>query len=349
MIDLPCPPEKLDPRPRSLERYRRNAHYFRQRGTNTTEVLYTEAMHWLDSAPEKFFLWIDSFDPHEPWEAPARFRDLYPRNPDGEEVIWPRAGTTDRYAAADIENMRSLYKAEISQADHWIGRLLEHLTDRNLLENTAVIFCSDHGYYLGEHRFVGKLRLGRPTPIYEELGHIPLLVRHPAGTGAGQRFAGLCQPTDLFPTLLELAGLPAVSWTQGNSLVPRLLGQSGGQEFAVSGGHPGRKGAGCLSIWTDEWCFVYSPHGGMSHSELYYRPSDPTQIRNVIAAHPDVADAHRQLMLDWLKRFRLPATRQQRLLHDTAFRWRDDMARRIDRWRQRFLYLWRYRNYTLTG
>jgi arylsulfatase A-like enzyme len=349
MIDLPCAPQKLDPRPHCLERYRRNAHYYRQRGTNTTEVLYADAMRWLDSAPDKFFLWIDSFDPHEPWDAPPRFRDLYPRNPEGDEVIWPRSGGADRYAAAEVENMRSLYKAEISQADHWIGRLLDHLTNRNLLGNTAVIFCSDHGYYLGEHGLVGKLRLGRPTPIYEEVGHVPLLVRHPAGVAAGRRISGLCQPPDLFPTCLDLAGLSAVGWTQGHSLVPRLAGQPGQQCFAVSGGHPGRKGAGCLSVWTDQWCFIYSPHGGLSNSELYHRPSDLTQTQNVIAAHPDVAARQRQLLLDWLKPFRLPAARQRRLLHDSGFRWRDEISGRIDRWRKRCVYHWRFHNYTLTG
>jgi hypothetical protein len=62
-----------------------------------------------------------------------------------------------------------------------------------------------------------------------------------------------------------------------------------------------------------------------------------------------VAAGQRQLLLDWLKPFRLPATRQRRLLHDTGFRWRDEISRRLDRWRKRCLYHWRFHNYTLTG
>lgn len=345
MSELPCAAEKLEPRPRRLDRYRRNAHYYQQRGTNTTEVLFQEAMRWLDTPREKFFLWIDSFDPHEPWEAPRRFRDLYPRNPAGDEVIWPHYGKADRYPEADRENMRSLYKAEVSQADHWIGQLLNHLTERELLANTAVIFCSDHGFYLGEHGLLGKLRLGPHTPIYEELGHAPLLVRHPAGLAAGQKFSGLCQPPDLFPTLLDLAGIPAVNWAQGHSLVPRLHGEAGQQRFAVGGAHPRKKSVGCLTVWTDEWCFVYSPGGGLAGSELYHRPTDPTQIRDVIDARRDVASELHQLLLDWLAPFKLSAPQREQLLHGTGFGWREEASRLLWRWGQRWSYHWRYRNY----
>src|ERR1041385_6369460 len=70
MIELSCPVEKLEARPNRLERYRRNAWWYRQQGTNTTECVFRETLRWLDQPPEKFFIWIDTFDPHEPWEAP---------------------------------------------------------------------------------------------------------------------------------------------------------------------------------------------------------------------------------------------------------------------------------------
>ena len=172
MIELNCSPGKLEPRPRRLARYRRNTWWNRQQGTNTTELVFRDAMRWLEPEREKFFLWIDSFDPHEPWNAPEQFLKKYPWDAQGEAVIWPHSGNADHYSAADLANMRSIYKAEVSQTDHWIGQLLEFLRQRKLLEDTAVIFCSDHGYYFGEHNMLGKplrQKMGRPIAIYDEL------------------------------------------------------------------------------------------------------------------------------------------------------------------------------------
>jgi arylsulfatase A-like enzyme len=348
MIDLPCPIEKLDPRPRRIERYRRNAYWYQQRGTNTTETVFREAMHWLDSPPEKIFLWIDSFDPHEPWDAPVRYRESYPWNSDGDAVIWPRGGKASRYSDADLENIRTLYKAEATQSDFWIGQLKEHLRGRKLLDNTVLIFCSDHGFYFGEHGLLGKLsnrKTTRPTTIYEELGHIPLLLRHPAGIAAGQTIRGLCQPLDLFPTLLELAGIPQVEWTQGCSLVSRLHGQPGAQTFAVGGCYPREDHVSCTTVLTDEWHFIYSPYDGLTGSELYHRPTDPMHTQNVIAAHRDIAKEHFELLESWLKKLGVPESNQRQLLQSAGFGWMSKIKSRFRKFRNQRFYYKHYRNY----
>jgi len=318
MIELPCAIEKLEPRIRRLERYRRNAYWYRQRGTNTTETLFREAIRWLENPPKRFFLWIDSFDPHEPWDAPKRYLEPYPWNPDGAEVTWPHNGPAGRYSEAELANMRSLYKAEVSQSDYWIGRLLDSMRARGLLENTAVIFCSDHGYYLGEHGFVGKLRLGRLTPIYEELGHIPLLIRHPEGWGAGTTIPGLCQPPDLFVTVLELAGINRVPWAHGNSLVPRLHRHPSPQSFAVGGCHPRKGILSCLTVWTRDWSLVYSPVKGLEGSELFRR-SDVGQKQNVIAENRSVAMEHFEMLRAWLEQLGVSRPRLRQLLYGEPF------------------------------
>jgi len=255
-INLACPTEKIDASPKRLARYRRNAYRYQQESTNATEIVFHEAMSWLKNAPQKFFLWIDSFDPHEPWDAPKKYLEKYPWNKDGTEVIWPHSGRVDWwYSEVDLANMRSLYRAEVTQTDYWIGELLEQIRSAKLLENTVVIFCSDHGHYFGEHNMIGKfMKRGadRPTTIYEEIGHIPLLIRHPNGVAAGKTIPGLCQPQDLLPTLLDLARIPAVSWAEGNSLVPRLEGEPGPQQFAVGGSHPHEGLLTCLTVWTDK-------------------------------------------------------------------------------------------------
>jgi arylsulfatase A-like enzyme len=348
MIDLPCAVEKLEPRHGRLERYRRNACWYRQQGTSTTETVCREAMRWIDGAPDKFFLWIDCFDPHEPWDAPARYLEPYPWDKSGETVIWPRDGRADAYPEADLANMRSLYKAEVSQIDHWVGELLVRLRERKKLDNTAVLFCSDHGYYFGEHGLLGKLfkrESGLVNTIYEELAHVPLLVRHPAGTGAGRSIPGFCQPTDLFPTVLELAGLPAVSWTHGHSLVQRLHGQPGNQKFAVGGCHPHSRNASCISLWSEEWSLIYSPVKGLAGSELYHRPTDPCQTKNVLADHGAIADQQFALLRSWLEGLGVSSSRLRHLLHYQRAGRTEKIKQRLWMLGNRLHYLRRYRHY----
>src|SRR6185369_3450609 len=234
---------------------------------------------------------------------------------------------------------------EVSQTDFHVGQLLDFLRDRRLLENTAVIFCSDHGYYFGEHELLGKpvkRRLDRPLTIYGELGNLPLLVRHPRGTGAGQTIRGLCQPPDLFATALDFAGIAPVTWAHGKSLVPRLQNGGAAQKFAVGGIHPRKGNVGCLSIWTDEWCLIYSPIKGLDGSELY-RQDDPGQTRNVIAEHRAVAEEHLQLLRSWLKELGVTPARQEQLIHGAAFGWMDRLKHRFWMWRNRQSYRRNYR------
>jgi arylsulfatase A-like enzyme len=351
MIELPCAVEKLEPRPRRMDRYRRNAYWYRQQGTTTTETVCREALRWLEQRPEKFFLWIDCFDPHEPWEAPRQFLERYPWDPQGDAVFWPRDGNASFYSEADLANMRSLYRAEVSQIDHCVGALIEQLRQTKLLDQTTLIFCSDHGYSFGEHGLVGKLfkrEMKRSPRIYEELGHIPLLVRHPAGLAAGQTLEGLCQPPDLFATALDLAGIARVSWAQGNSLLPRLKGEPGTQRYAVGGLHPRKGKINCLTVWSDEWSLIYSPEKELAGSELYHRRNDPSQSDNVIANHRGVAEAHFAFLCSWLEGLGVSPQRRRQLLYAGRFGWLGNLKHRFWLLRNHAAYLWRYRDYALT-
>jgi arylsulfatase A-like enzyme len=346
MIPLPCPAQKLGSTPKRVDQYRRNAYWYQQQGTNTTATLFREAMSWFESPPEKFFVWIDAFDPHQPWDAPVEFLKPYPWNQKGDAVVWPKEGFASQYSDADVENMRSLYKAEITQVDHWLGRLLDKLREKKLLDRTAILFLSDHGTYFGEHGLICKpVKFGKVRAIYEELGHIPLLFRHPNGVAAGQTIRGLAQPTDIFPTVLELAGIPRVPWIQGNSLLPRLKGESSPQRFAVGGYHPHRGKTSCVTVWTDEWCFVYSPTKGLEGSELYDSVKDPTQTSNVIADHLDVARRLFDLLGKWMDDLGVSGARKQQLLQDAPFTRADRLKYKLWLWRNVCSHWQKYRNY----
>ena len=349
MVDLPCPAEKIEATPTRLARYRQNAFWYRQQGTNTTEMVFRESMQWLGRAREKFFLWIDAFDPHEPWDAPQKYLEPYPWNPQGDAVFWPHSGDASRYNEADLENMRSLYRAEVSQTDYWVGQLLEHLEKRELLGNTAVIFCSDHGYYFGEHGLLGKplkRSLEKPTTIYDELGHLPLLIRHPNGLAASQTISGLCQPPDLFATALDLAGIAPVPWMQGKSLAPRLGGKGEAQAFAVGGCHPHKGRVSRLTVLTDEWCLIYSPIDGLNGSELYHRHTDVAQTKNVIAENPVIARELFEKLRSWLNELKVPPARQRQLLLGARLNWLERLKHRLWLRRNRRVYQSRYCHYS---
>jgi arylsulfatase A-like enzyme len=320
MVDLPCPEERLGVSHDRLVRYRRNAYWYQQQGTNSTAALFRRAIEWFENPPRKFFAWIDAFDPHDPWDAPPEFLKHYPWDPQAATIIWPMGGAASQYTPGELENMRSLYKAEATQIDSWTGKLLEALRSKRLLDNTAVIFCSDHGYYFGEHDLIGKtVRASERTAIYEELGHIPLLIRHPEGLSAGTTISGLAQPPDIFPTALDLAGIPRVPWAQGNSLVPRLKGEPSQQKFAVSGYHPHRGRASCITVTTDEWALMYSPTPESQPSELYHMPTDPRHTRNVIAENPDIAAQLTLLISNWLDGLGVSPASKRQLLHNAPF------------------------------
>jgi arylsulfatase A-like enzyme len=350
MADLPCPQEKLGMPPDRLERYRRNAYWYKQQGTSSTAVLFRSAIEWFEKPPAKFFAWIDAFDPHDPWDAPTEYLKHYPWNPKGDTIIWPKGGPASEYTSADIENMRSLYRAEVTQVDYWIGKLLDTMRSQGVLDNTAVIFCSDHGYYFGEHGIVGKpVRVAKRTGIYEELGHIPLLIRHPDGLGAGTAIHGLAQPPDLFATALELAGVPRVPWAQGNSLVPRLTGEPSNQKFAISGYHPHRGRASCITITTDEWTLMHSPSPETQESELYHLRTDPQHTRNVIKEHPEVAAQLSQLISNWLDGLGTSPARKRQLLHNTPFTVWNKVCYKCWVARARGFYWKNYRGYGSAG
>jgi arylsulfatase A-like enzyme len=119
---------------------------------------------------------------------------------------------------AELDHCRNLYAGEVSLVDRWIGYLLECVDALELRETTAVIVTSDHGFYFGEHGFIGKMLVRgnqlESLPLYPEVSRVPLLVRVPGAQGArsSQVFA---QHVDLMPTVLDLLDVPVPSTCRG--------------------------------------------------------------------------------------------------------------------------------------
>ena len=228
------------------------------------------ACDWLRSQGahhERFFLFVDEFDPHEPFDTPEPWASRYDPDWSGERMIWPpyAVGVREKGILSEREarHVRANYGAKLSMIDHWFGKLLDTLEELSLWDDTAVIVCTDHGHYLGEHDAFGKPRL----PIYQTLGHTPLLVAWP-GVASGEVDA-LTTNVDLFATIADLFGVEPRHRTHGRSLLPLIEGRERSvRPWALAGifGHQvhvidgetkyGRGAVGDnfpLSMWSNRW------------------------------------------------------------------------------------------------
>lgn len=164
----------------------------------------------------------------------------------------------------EARHVRANYGAKLSMIDHWFGRLLDTIDTLGLAADTAIILCTDHGHYLGEKDIFGK----PGVPLYEPLGHTPLLVQLP-GLAPGSCSA-LTTNVDINATLYDLFGVAPAGVCHGRSLLPLLRGtQSAIREYALAGVYgrwvhvldgrhkyargPVRDDNLPLSMWSNRW------------------------------------------------------------------------------------------------
>jgi len=191
--------------------------------------VFRNGMNWIEWAATRqpFALVIDSFDAHEPWDAPRRIRDIYGPPNAPIEPIQPFPTPAAKYASLDLtrsimRRMRQLYAAEVTLVDTWLGHFLDRLANLGMAENTLVVLISDHGVLLGEYGWVGK----RFDQIHEELSHVPFIIRHPQGKAAGRASRYYASTHDIGPTVLRALGQDPPGHMDGVDLTPLFGGRS---------------------------------------------------------------------------------------------------------------------------
>ncbi|MCG8592318.1 MAG: sulfatase [Proteobacteria bacterium] len=201
--------------------------YFRDESDFPGPRTMQAATDWLRrDAPhhERFLLFVDEFDPHEPFDTPEPWASRYDPDWEGPHLIWPpyatQAVASGVLSEREARQVRASYGAKLSMIDHWLGRVLDAMDAEGLWDDTVFILCTDHGHYLGEKDLFGKPR----SPVFEPLGHTPLLVAWP-GAGAGICDA-LTTSVDLFATLADLFQVEPRHRTHGRSLLPLLRGET---------------------------------------------------------------------------------------------------------------------------
>ena len=231
-------PAQYSEKPRDSRR-----HYMANRERLTSEAGFS-SVKCFDSAErfigangdaDNWFLQIETFDPHEPFNAPERLRKKFPTAYEGPIRDWPPyAKLTEDEAEAD--EMRAGYMALLTHCDEQLGRLLDLMDANDMWQDTMLVVSTDHGYLTGEHDWWAKNRM----PAYREIEHIPLFVHHPAHAGeAGTRRSTLTQTPDLMPTFLDAFGCEAPAAVRGRSLLPALADPSAGGHAAVLFGYFG--------------------------------------------------------------------------------------------------------------
>jgi arylsulfatase len=258
-------------------------------------------MDWLAARagkPRPFFIWLHLFDPHTPHTPPEPYAlGFRPASAMGLAPVraWipfrqpaPR-GFTEPVLGAD----RDLYYGEVAYLDRQIGRLLDFLDSRGLLEDTVVAVVADHGENLGEHgiRF-------RHLGLFDTTTHVPLMIRWPGRAPVGRRIEGLVQTIDLFPTLLAAVGLKAPP--QDGVDLRELTGKGHQGRRAVFSEHAGRLG---VSVRTRDYRYGlnqgnqrFLPDGPY----LYDLRADPGETRNLAGRGLAAEKELNGLLLRWL-------------------------------------------------
>ncbi|MBD3181879.1 sulfatase-like hydrolase/transferase [Candidatus Poribacteria bacterium] len=225
---------------------------------NAAKLFSTAAQFLKDNKTrENFFLWVDCFDPHEPWDAPPEFMKMYDKTTGYDGTIDPRSfhfRNNNNISEAARNRIKAEYSAKVTFMDKWFGVFLDALEETGLDKNTAVILTSDHGTNVGDRE--GKF--GKAGPPRENESHVPFVVYMP-GSGSGVSDA-IVQPQDVFATVMSCIGeegaLP--DGINSNNLLDIANGNIEKRNIALAGtsiGNWGRAGKDRIifSAFNKEW------------------------------------------------------------------------------------------------
>ena len=249
-----------------------------------------------------FFLQVDFTAPHDPLLDPPGWLDKYPaqdmplpknfmaRHPfdhgnlagrDEKLNTWPRK-------QSDIRRDLATYYRVISDMDAQIGRIIKALTDHGKLENTVIIFTSDHGLAIGSHGLMGKQNM------YEHTIGVPLIFSGPGIPGNELRTAQIYL-RDLFPTTCDLARIAIPNTVEGHSFKPVIEGQEKKIYDQVFGYFNDKQ----RMVRTDRWKLIYYPH--LQRYQLFDVKSDPHELKDLtnMPAHRDIKEHLKTVLLRW--------------------------------------------------
>jgi len=245
-----------------------------------------EAVRLIEEHQDKpFFIGFGLHKPHDPFFAPSKYFEQYPKSdtklavepPDrSPRVRLAIPNETDFAAFTDKERkeFKRAYQACVSFADAQVGKVFDALDRLNLWDNTIIILMGDHGYHLGEHDWWNKVT------VFELCARAPMMIWVPRAKGMGQPTSAIMEFVDLYPTLIDYAGLPAPHRLSGETLRPildnpKLPGKAAAYTEVTRGSKMGR------SVRTARWRYTEWGSNGELGIELYDHTKDPGEYYNL--------------------------------------------------------------------
>jgi arylsulfatase A-like enzyme len=316
-LEFPVPPELIRYTPDRWHQVLMNRAHRKTEEDWFAPKTYSMAIEWLECnyTRDNFFLYLDTFDPHEPWDPPRWYEDMYDKGFEGRRFDAPTYGLVKSLGITppELRNIRARYAGEVTMVDASFGRLLAALERLGIYDETLLIFTSDHGIYLdcpGDNGLICKPNMlgsdgrimagGQPAvqphvfyPHWTGVCRIPLIVKLP-GQRKGRRISAITQPWNLTATILDAFGIPKPPELWGQSLLPLLDGKVKRlQTSAVLGQLHAQ-------VMTPRW--MYCTWRGQRPPALYDLQADPAQSKNVHAEHPEVVAKLRRELAAYLRR-----------------------------------------------
>lgn len=261
--------------------------------------VFRAAAKWLEQNAryyENFYLHIDSFDPHEPWNPPREYRFMYDRDYKGREIILPQ-NIMENMTEAEGNHIRAMYAGKVTMVDRWFGYFMDKLDHMGLHEDTAVVVVSDHGHPLGEH---GMWRKVPPALRFNMLNAVMLMSLPDTYQSHGKRYSTMVHEYDIAPTLLSLAGIEASESMNGKSLKPILTGETDVHRDYAAGGYNDH-----TYIRTEDY-YYYKSLLDPEKRYLFDQMSDPQHMTNLADSQPETVAAMEEMVTKELDGWTLP-------------------------------------------
>ena len=241
-----------------------------------------------------FYLYVDTFSPHETWEAPLHYYNLYgaPEKREPIPITMPYGPLSKNPEVLELlPSLRANYSGLVTMVDRWFGELLHTLETLNLQKDTMVIFTSDHGTNFADN--TDKITGKPPAYLYPGTMDVPLIVRLPDGTGSGKRIPDLVYTLDLTATVAAAAKIQGNIELDGRDLFPLLSGTPGWQA---------RTYLTCRyenHVWYKDDEFYFYSDIDFTNPHLFRRSRDPMCEENIAgSASEGVSRAKESILAD---------------------------------------------------
>jgi arylsulfatase A-like enzyme len=231
--------------------------------------VFNSGIEFLDHNHNKddWFLQIETFNPHEPFFTPQKYKDLYPHKYKGDYFDWPSYQPVTENID-EIEHVNLQYNALVSMCDEYLGKVLDKMDELNLWEDTMLIINTDHGFLLSEHGWWGK----NIQPFYNEVAELPFIIYNPKNKNKERR-SELVQTIDIPATILDYFNVKPMKHMQGKSILNVINNHEKIHNNALFGMHGGH-----VNIVNNDYIYMKAS-AKPDNQPLYQYTLMPTNIR----------------------------------------------------------------------